>query len=233
MQSSSGFAGVAGFEYGAGKGQLGLALALPIQGFTFGSIYGSAAAMIEKQIAVRFDIGYDRVVIQEQQVASASASGLLTFGFGVPFEARITHNVSFVSGRVGAMNFAHFVEISQVGLDFYQGAAVPFASADLFAISKAFDGGTRVMVNIPFGILVQVADPLAIVFRSGYQAFIFPDNGAAQHFVPLGFDATLSASRDLDLGASFLLPGYVGGSDITGATYTNAGIIAFWLRFRT
>jgi len=52
-----GFAGSAGIEVGVGKAQIGLDLGLPIEGFTFGSIYGSAAVAVQPQMAMRIDLG--------------------------------------------------------------------------------------------------------------------------------------------------------------------------------
>jgi hypothetical protein len=183
-------------------------------------------------VAIRFDVGYDRAVVQGG--GASDATGFITFGLGVPFESRLSHNVSFVSGRVGAMNFAHFLTAAPAGGSIYFGAGeFSFASADLFTLTKAFDGSSLISVNLPAGLLVQVADPLAITLRTGYQALIATEGGFTEHFVPLGFDAVLSPSRDLDLGVSFLLPGYVGGTGNIFGNYTDTRIVSFWLRLRT
>jgi hypothetical protein len=229
--SPSGFAGSAGFEMGFGKAQVGLALGLPVvPGFNFGSIYGSAAAMLERQVAIRVDAGYDRDVVGVG--VRTAASGIISFGLGIPLEMRLGKNVSFVSGRVGAMNFTPFLNFGQNGGTIYLGRAMPFASADLFSITHNLDASSVISVNLPAGLLVQVSDPLAVVFRSGYQALIASDGSGSEHYIPLGIDAVLSPSRAVDLGASFLLPGYVGGA-ATGLGYADWKVISFWARLRT
>jgi hypothetical protein len=110
----------------------------------------------------------------------------------------------------------------------------PFASADVFSITKSFDGGSQISVNLPVGLLLQVANPLAITLRTGYQALIV-DGGGATHYVPLGLDAVLSPIRNLDLGAGFLFQGNLSGTGLgsPGSTYTNIWVASFWLRLRT
>jgi hypothetical protein len=232
--SLSGFAGAAGVEIGLGKAQLGLVMGLPIApDFNFGSIYGSAAAMLARQVAIRVDAGYDRGVAQVGN--TSNAEGFASFGLGFPLEMRLGQNVSFVSGRVGAMNFARFLNFGQSGVNVYLGRAMPFASADLFSIVHSLDSSnssTLISVNLPVGLLVQVSDPLAVVFHTGYQALIASDGGATEHYIPLGFDAILSPSSKLDVGASVLFPGYVGG-DAMALGYADWKIVSFWMRLRS
>jgi hypothetical protein len=229
-----GFAGSASIEVGLGKAQLGLDLSVPIEGFTFGSIYGSAAAALQPQMAMRIDVGYDREVQDRGPSRPVEAEGLVTVGIGLPFEVRLARNVSFVSGRVGAMSFAHFVNFTQNAEFSYVGAgAVPFASSDLFAVTHFLDGATQISLHLPVGILVQAADSLAISFRTGYQTLIFADNGANAHYVPIEGDATLSPTRNLDIGLSLLLPGFIAGTGgLAGGRYTDTRIGSLWLRLR-
>jgi hypothetical protein len=88
-------------RYGLGKAPLGL----PVEGFTFGSFYGSGALAVQEQIALRFDVGYDRSeVFNDKATVSRRASS--PSGSASSSRPGSRKTVSVVCGRVGATNFA-------------------------------------------------------------------------------------------------------------------------------
>jgi hypothetical protein len=242
--SITGEAGVAGVEFGFGGGQLGVALALPLNpGFAFGSIAGSAAFAISAQSALRLDFAYDRVGFNggDNLSTTGSSTNLLSGGLGVPFQVRLAPNLSLVSGRIGAMNFAHFTNVGANGVAIYAGAGdVPFSAADLVVITGSTEsgGGSRLAINVPLGLLIQVAPPFSITLRAGYEGFFaLSGGGSTEHFLPLGVDAVFATPGGADVGASFSLAGSLNSATATFAGnvpgYLDIQMFTLWLRFRT
>jgi hypothetical protein len=220
-----------GVEVGLGEGQGGIVLALPAApGFGFGSIFGSTAWAVGRKAAFRADLGLDH---SGGDIGRAEA-WFYSAGAGFPFEVRLGEAFALVSGRVGAMGVAHFVNLDVGGAGFYRGASQPFSSADLLVYTKRENGESQVTVNLPIGLLAQVAPGFAVTLRTGFEAIIVASGpGGAQYFVPLGADAVFSPSRALDIGASFSIAGQVAQSaPAASAGYTDLFMGSLWLRLR-
>jgi hypothetical protein len=234
VTSQSGFSAgetvVAGIEVGLGEGQGGIVLALPAHpGFGFGSVAGSAAWSVGRQAAFRFDIGFDH---SGADVGRPEAY-FYSAGAGFPFELRLSNWVALVSGRVGAMGYAHFTNVNAGGAGLYRGASQPFSSSDLLIYTKKENGDAQLTFNLPVGLLAQIAPDFAVTLRTGFEAIVVVDNGGAQYFVPIGADAVFSPSRSVDLGASFSIAGQVGQTgSAASAGYTDFFMGSLWLRLR-
>jgi hypothetical protein len=220
-----------GLEFGLGNAQFGIAGALPVNpGFGVGSLLASAAFALAPRTALRLDFGVEHFGVN----GAAGGSGTLVYGaIGVPFQVRLSRSVSLVSGRVGALRFAHFSNVGTGGVGVYTGAsAAPFESSDLITITNELNGSSLITLNAPIGFLLQVAEPFAITLRSGVEVFIPTSGGDPAAFLPIGIDAVLSAGP-LDIGASFSLAGYVGGNgSVAGPGYGDIRMGVLWLRFR-
>jgi hypothetical protein len=220
-----------GLEVGLGEGQGGIVLALPAApGFGFGSVFGSAAWALDRQLAFRADLGLDH---SGGDIGRPEA-WFYSAGAGLPFEVRLSQMFALVSGRVGAMGYAHFTNLDVGGAGLYRGASQPFSSADLLVYTKKEDGDSQVTINLPIGLLAQVAPNFAVTLRTGFETIIVASGaGGAQYFVPLGADAVLSPSRALDVGASFSVAGQVAhSSPAASGGYTDIFMASLWLRLR-
>jgi hypothetical protein len=231
-----GESGALGLEIGFGTAQVGVMAALPLQpGFGFGSVLASAAIALTPRTAVRIDLGVDHV--NANGVSNFEAVNFYYAGFGLPFEVRLSPYLALVSGRVGAANFAHVNNIGTGGNDFYRGLGfAPFESADLLTLTTQVDGGSQVAVNLPIGLLLQVAQPFSLTFRSGYEGFISSAGGGTAHFIPLGIDAVVSVGAAFDFGASFSFAGEIkstsAGAGFANVGYTDIRMATVWLRVR-
>jgi hypothetical protein len=230
---TSGAATALGVEVGSGEGQAGLAVALPVNpDFGFGSVAGSLAYSLTRQAAFRIDLGFDH-----SQGHDGRADTNFYYGaVGLPAKVRLSPWLALVSGRVGAIDFAHFVNLNDGGgSGFYQGAGQnAFSSSNLLTFTKQEDGPTQIGVNLPAGLLIQVADSLALTLRAGYEVIISTSTGDTKHFLPVGLEAVYSPTRDFDLGASFSLPGPIATTVSSSSLgYTDIRLAVLWLRFRT
>jgi hypothetical protein len=238
--SLTGEAGALGAEIGFGKAQLGVVVALPLNpGFGFGSAAASAAFALAPQTALRLDFCFDRIGLNGDNASAADSQNVLTAGLGVPFRVRLAKNLSFVSGNVGAMSFAHFTNVGINGTGAYLGGgALTFSGSDLLSFSATTGGGGQgqVTLNLPLGLLIQVAPPFSITLHAGYVGTLSISGGTLQSYLPVGIDAVFTTAAGADIGASFSLAGPVdnfasiAGNGLGYADIRNASL---WLRFRT
>lgn len=220
-----------GVELGLGEGQAGLAVAIPAHpGLGFGSVAGSVAYAIARQAALRLDLAFDR----SPGNGFRADANFYSAGAGVPFELRMGPWLALVGGRLGAVSFAHFVNFDAGGAGQYFGTSSLYGSSDLVVFVKEEDAGSQLALNLPLGLLVQVAPSVSIVLRSGYEAIITTGGGnGARHFIPLGLDATFSPTPMLDFAATVLLPGEIADSGTAfGHGYRDVVLAALVLRLR-
>lgn len=113
----------------------------------------------------------------------------------------------------------------------YQGASLlPDVSSDFFVFSAGNnESRTEIGINLPLGLLVQPEPHFALTLSAGYSTVItFPLSGSNEstqvlHFVPVGIEALMTASRALDIGMRFFFDGYVGGSGGGGNGFVGTG----------
>jgi len=81
---------------------------------------------------------------------------------------------------------------------------------------------------------VQPHPQLALTLQAGYSAMINTTTGTAAHFVPVGVEAIISPISSLEIGASFLLDGYVGqsGNSTLDLSYFDQRTLTLWFRAR-
>ena len=224
--TSTGGSAALGVELGVGDGQAGIAVAVPaIPGFGFGSVVGSASYLIDPRLAFRVDLAFDH----SQGDVGRPNFNFYALGGGLPAKLKLSPELALITGRVGAMGFAHFANLSVGGVGFYRGASLPFEGADLVVYTKQEDAGSQLMLQLPLGLVYQPARFLAITARAGYQVMIVTSgDGVTRHFLPLGLEAVVSAGRSVDVGASFGLAGEVQG----GGSYADTVMGEVWLRVR-
>ena len=230
-----------GADFGAtDKVQLGLGLALPINpGTGFGSILGTAAFAVDNGIALRTDVGVERIGVNGDTTFFISTTVTRYFaGVGASVKVPISPTMAFVTGRTGAIHFGHFNNIGQNGTGFYAGAsALTEASSDFLVLSGGNNGGSTIVgINLPAGLLLQADPHLAVTLQAGYSAVIQrinPGTTQALHFIPLGLEAVVSPTPLMDIGARFFLDGYVaqsGGSSSGGPRYFDMRALMLWFR---
>jgi hypothetical protein len=230
--NSTGFAGALGVEFGSGEGQAGIVVALPVNpDFGFGSVIGSLAYGINRETAFRVDVGFDHFSGHNLR----PDSNFYYASLGLPEKVRISPWLALVSGRVGALDAAHFVNLNDGGgTGLYRGVgSSPFSSSNLFTITKQEDGPFQLTFNLPVGLLMQVAQSFSVTLRAGYEAFVTADSGSSAHFIPIGVDAVYSPTQAFDLGFSFSLPGQIAAAAGQPAFgYADIRLAVLWLRFR-
>jgi hypothetical protein len=232
--NSSGFAGALGVEIGSGAGQAGLVIALPVNpDFGFGSVVGSLAYGINRQTAFRVDIGFDHV----SGHAGRPDTNYYYGSAGLPTKVRISPWLALVSGRVGALDTAHFINLNDGGGNgLYRGAGFsPFSSSNLVTFTSEEDGPGQLALNLPIGLLAQLSQSFSVTLRTGYQLFIDNSSGdvSTQHFIPVGLDAVYGPTQAFDLGASFSLPGPIATTgSVSNPGYSDIRLAVLWLRFR-
>lgn len=228
----AGSAAAVGIELGLGDGEAGFAVALPVApGLGFGSVYGSAAWSIQKQLAFRVDLGFEH----SQGDVGRSDENFYTAGAGLLFSSRLGPAWALTFGQSRAINFARFVNLSLGGTGFYTGATAGFDSTDVVVYTKQEDGPTQISGSAPFGLLWQALPELAATLRFGYEVVVSTDGNrnGTQHFIPLGLDLVLTPVPAVDVGASLSLAGKIAqtGASASGA-FTDAPMGALWLRLR-
>lgn len=220
--------------------QLGLAVALPVNpGLAFGTILGSAAFPVSRSFAVRADLGFESFGFNGTGTNPTHINRYF-LGFGTPIKVPIGPSLAFVSGRTVAVQFGHFNNIGTSGTGLYVGASdFTELASDVLVVSAGGDNSsTRVGINLPVGLLVQPDPHISFTLLSGYSAVInIPSSGnsAALHFIPIGLEAVVAPVPSLDVGARFLVDGYVantgGGSGTLG--YLDLRALMIWMRVRT
>jgi len=230
--ASAGSVAGLGIEIGLGEGEAGLAVALPAApGFGFGSVYGSGAWSIYKDLAFRVDLGFDH----SQGDVGRPNHNFYSGGAGLISSWRLGPSWALTFGRSRAIDVGRFVNVSQGGAGFYSGATSRFDSADLVVYMKEEDGPTQVLVGAPFGLLWQIDRGLAATFRFGYEVVVSTDSDrtGTQHFIPLGLDVVVTPIEILDVGATVALAGQIAetGAGASGG-FTDAPMGSLWLRLR-
>jgi hypothetical protein len=229
----------AGLDYGAtDKTEIGLAVAFPINpGASFGSVLGSIAVATSNTAALRLDAGYERVGVNGGNAFSTPPHFDRFFGgIGARIRIPISPTLAFVSGRVGAVHFGHFVNVGNNGVGFYNGASAGSeGAADFFVISAGNNNsGTNFGINLPAGLLLQPDPHLALTLQSGYSTIIQSATNSTNsvHFIPIAVEAVVSPAALLDIGLRFFIDGTVaqtGGGSAPG--YFDMRELVFWLRF--
>jgi len=231
-----------GADFGAtDRVQLGLAVALPVNpGAGFGTVLGSAAVSVERNVALRFDAGFENFGFNgDSTIVNPRHINRFFGGVGVPIKVPITPTVAFVMGRTGALQFGHFNNIGDRGIGLYVGGSLfTEASSDFLVVSGGSDNsGTNIGINLPAGLLLQPDPHLALTLQAGYSALVeVPSTGSsvALHFIPVGMEAVLTPMPLLDIGARFFLDGYVaqsGGSSSGNPGYFDLRALMLWVRF--
>jgi hypothetical protein len=232
-----------GADFGATDAlQLGVAAAFPIDpGAGFGSILGSAAFAVEKNVALRLDAGFERIGFNGDVPAGANSHTNRYFGgIGAAIRVPVSPALAFVSGRTGAVQFGQFVNVGDSGIGLYGGASgLSESSADFLVLSGGDNNSsTNVGINLPLGLLLQPDPRFAVTLLTGYSAAItIPSSGSTQvlHWIPLGLEAVLTAAPALDLGLRFFLDGLVaqtGGNSAGNPGYFDLRAVMFWFRIR-
>jgi hypothetical protein len=240
--SATGESGVLGIEIGATRDvQIGFAAALPLNpGFGFGSLVGSVLVNLGPA-AAHFAAGYERLgVVGVSSGGGAPTSdsfGLLFGSVGVPVKLRLAPGIAFVSGTTSAFKYAFPVNLGAVGVGVYEGGAINcFSCGDLVTVAHATSGGNGALVNVnvPIGLLFQVAEPLSVTLFTGYHAVFEVGGNSSEsiHFIPIGVEAVLSPSAGGEFGVSFMLPGEVAQSSGTALGYADVRNVAAFLRLR-
>jgi len=225
-----------GVDFGAtDRVQLGLAMAFPINpGAAFGSILGNATFAMGKELALRLDGGYERFALNG---GSSISIDRYLGGLGARIKIPLSPSVAFVSGRAGAVHFGHFNNLGEAGFGFYEGSSfLTELSSDFLVLSAGSnDSPTRLGINLPLGVLFQPDPHFALTLLAGYSAVIdFPHTGssATAHFLPIGLEVVGTPVPWLDIGARFLVDGFVAqssGSSNTG--YLDFRTLMLWFRF--
>jgi hypothetical protein len=234
---SNGGAGAADVEIGFGQAQLGLVLALPVApGFGFGSLGASGALAIGRQSALRLDFLYDHATFDAgNPIIGGGSADLISIGLGVPFRIPLDRSISLVSGKVGAMHFAHFINLGNNGATVYLGGmGLPLDVSDLFVFSTALDSGDKQLVfNLPLGLMIQPVEIFSVTLRAGFETIMVPDPSLrAVFFVPLGADAVLSVSQTVDVGLTFSIDGLVGTTAAATTDYAGFRMASLWVKGR-
>jgi hypothetical protein len=93
-------------------------------------------------------------------------------------------------------------------------------------------------INLPIGLLLQPDPHLALMLQAGYSAVIrisamTSGNTGTLHFIPVGVEAVVGPTADLDIGLRFFLDGYVGnsgGSVDLRVGYLDLRALMLWFR---
>ncbi|HZR10236.1 MAG TPA: hypothetical protein VFA79_16745 [Myxococcales bacterium] len=218
--------------------QLGIAVAFPIDpGAGFGSIVGSAAFAVQRNLAVRLDAGFERIGINGSTgTVNVDHTNRFFGGIGAALKAPISPTLAFVSGQTGAIRFGQFTNVGTSGTGLYLGASgLSESSSDLLVVSGGDNNSsTNIGVNLPIGLLLQPDPRFAVTLLTGYSAVISTAGSAqALHYIPLGIEAVLSAAPALDLGLRFFLDGLVtqtGGNSSGNPGYFDLRAVLFWFR---
>ena len=238
--SVSGESGAASVAFGLSSGlQLGATVALPLNpGFGFGTVAGTALFALGRDNALRVDAGFERLGANGGS-GFQSAGDSYFGGIGAPLRFKLAGNLALVSGHTSGFQFAHYTNLGANGTGLYAGASTfGLDAGDLLTVAHSTgdanaSDNTTVNLTLPVGLMVQVAEPFAITFWTGYH-LLWNSDGATSHtahFIPIGVDATWSPTAAFDVGASFNLPGRVGG-DLSGG-YSDIRDVAVWIRLRT
>jgi hypothetical protein len=229
---------VLGADFGAtDRVQPGLAAALPVHpGAGFGSVVASVALAVHRNVALRFDVGYERIGLNGDNTATFSHTNRYFGGIGVPIKIPIGPSVAFVAGRTGAVQFGQFENIGFAATGNYVGSQFPGSSSDFLIVSGGNnDSGTIFALNLPAGLLLQPDPHLALTLQAGYAvaSTSAPPGrlGTTTHFIPVGLEAVVTPVQRLDLGARFFVDGYVaqsGSAFIPG--YFDLRTLTIWLR---
>jgi hypothetical protein len=229
-----------GVDFGATQRvQLGLAMALPINpGAGFGSVLGSAAVAAHRDVALRFDFGFENLGTNGNP--ASNHVNRYFGGLGARIKVPITPTIAFVSGRVGAVDFGHFNNIGSNGTGLYLGStAFPELSSDFLVVSAGNNNSpTIVGINLPAGLLVQPDPHFALTLLAGYSAALdFPSGAGSQsfvlHYVPIGLEAVVTPAPILDIGTRFMIDGYfaqTGGNSAGNPGYFDQRALLFWIR---
>ena len=231
-----------GADFGATDGlQLGVAAAFPVDpGAGFGSILGSVAFAVERNVALRLDAGFERIGVNGDVPAFLVSNHTNRFfgGIGAAIRIPVSPALAFVSGRTGAVQFGQFVNVGDSGIGLYGGASgLSESSSDFFVVSAGDNSSsTNIGINLPLGLLLQPDPRFAVTLLTGYSAAI-STSGSTQvlHWIPLGLEAVLTAAPALDLGVRFFLDGLVaqsGGNSAGNPGYFDLRAVMFWFRIR-
>ena len=226
-----------GLDFGATDlVQIGLGLVFPINpGAAFGSALASGSFAVDKNAALRLDAGYESVGANGN--FDPENANRYFAGIGAAIKVPITPTVAFVTGRTGPVQFGHFNNLGSNGTGVYFGSSfLTELSSDFLVVSGGnLDTGTNLGINLPVGLLLQPDPHLALTLQAGYSVVIeIPSVGSAlaSHFVPIGLEAVVSPVSQLDIGARFLIDGYVGssGGGGGGPGYFDLRALMFWFR---
>jgi hypothetical protein len=217
----------AGLDVGLWRGRLqaGVALGTPLHpDADFSLLVANLQIGLWAPLNLRFDVGLDRVLLD----LSLNGEGVDTrngfiWGVGLPFKLKLHRMVALVGQSPSALGFG--LPRSVLGVlpvSYGRGMMLPGDLFSMFVADYGFAAGTLVVVSlfVPVGVRVQPIERFSVGMSTGFRLMYAtsklsdaPYNANTLfYFVPLGFDATVTVIRQLDLTFTAVLPGGVSGT---------------------
>ncbi len=214
-----------GFDVGvARKLQIGAMFELPVgPAADFGLLAFNLQTPLGRSANLRFDVGVQRGSFHLDD-DSIHTDGFV-MGVGLPIKVKLHRMLAFISGSTAARGFAGgpviagdsdrkqmtYGVFAPLGNDLFSLAVLPGSHETGALVNETLVTGT---MFLPMGLLVQPHDRISFAVRTGYRlTFAHADGGGSDyigHYVPLAFDVVVNPIRQLDIGFTALIQGYVG-----------------------
>jgi hypothetical protein len=213
--------------------QLGLGVAVPIHpGLGFGSLLGNVAVAVDPRIALRADLGFEKVGVNGDDGGLDNHEGRYFGGIGASIKVPITPTIAFVTPQARTVHFGHFNNLGTGGTGIYTGASELTEASSDFVVVNVGKNSAFIGFNLPAGLLLQPDRRVAVTLQAGYSAVISTvSSGRTMHFIPVGLEAVVTAVPWMDIGARFFIDGCVAQSTPPTPGYFDMRALMFWLRF--
>jgi hypothetical protein len=231
--------------------QLGLFFDFPLDpNADFGTFLFDVQLGLHKMVNLRFDVGAERFSVRLGQLGGTTKDGFVA-AVGVPVKIKLHRMLAFVSSDSSARGFGpQPLQASKDGKTSAYGAGVIFSN-DLVALWVADTGSAGIgstslfgALMLPVGFIFQPHDRISFGVRSGYRLAFFhtfgdgaPSRTPLVHYVPLALDLVVNPIRQLDLGFTAFLFGFVGSQNLlpsgaSGPGWADLRQFNFWVAGR-
>ena len=231
--------------------QLGVFFNFPINpNSSCGTFLTNLQVNLTKQLNLRFDLGAQKLLaarfpgVDESGMSTLldySSVGFL-FGVGSPLKFKLHKMFAITSGS----NSTRGSGVQPLSVDatgqrsLYPDSAV--LSEDVLSV-LAYDGGgsagvvTRTALTLPIGFLFQPHDKISLGIRSGYRVIFMhlPSTPGTPtwYYVPLSFDVAVNVMRQVDIGFTAFINGYVGSpTTVFNVGYADLRVFDIWAAAR-
>jgi hypothetical protein len=230
--------------------QAGIFFAFPVDpNADFGTFLANLQLGLTDELNLRFDIGGEQISFHSGAPVGSNTQSAFLVGLGLPWKVKLHRMLALFGGSASAPGFG-FYPITVVGqTSVYTTTAL--SSEDLLALAVVDFGGTVGTaifggLTLPLGLRVQPHDRISFAVRTAYRMTFTHNESSSNtagrispptpllHYVPLSFDVVGNIIRQLDVGFTATLTGYIDSTNVpsTNQGYADERVFTIWVNGR-